>query len=86
MSQERDHLLPMPKAGFDLAEVSFPIVDSGGSLTVRTNRYSTPLRPGMPAQVKLYPAYVEIWHAGQQVGSMNVVTADDDRFLILNTT
>ena len=68
MSRERDHLLPMPKAGFDLAEVSFPIVDSGGCVTVRTNRYSTPLRPGMPAQVKLYPAYVEIWHAGQQVG------------------
>jgi transposase len=68
MLRERDHLLPMPKTGFDLAEISFPIVDSGGCVTVRTNRYSTPLRPGMPAQVKLYPAYVEIWHAGQQVG------------------
>jgi hypothetical protein len=53
--------------GFEAAEVGFPTVDSGGCVTVRTNRYSTPLRPGMAAQAKLYPAYVEIWSEGQRV-------------------
>jgi len=28
---------------------------------VRTNFYSTPLRPGTRPQAKLLPAYVEIW-------------------------
>lgn len=67
MIRERDFLRALPKQGVDLAEVSFPTVDSGGCVTVRTNRYSTPLRPGMAAQAKLYPAYVEIWSEGQRV-------------------
>jgi transposase len=68
MLREREHLLPAPKHGFDLAEVSFATVDGGGCVAVRTNRYSTPLRPGMKAEVKLYPAYVEIWYEGKRVG------------------
>lgn len=67
MIRERDFLRALPKQGVDLAEVSFPTVDSGGCVTVRTNRYSTPLRPGMRTQAKLYPAYVEIWSEGQRV-------------------
>jgi transposase len=67
MIRERDFLRALPKQGVDLAEVSFPTVDSGGCVTVRTNRYSTPLRPSMAAQAKLYPAYVEIWSEGQRV-------------------
>jgi hypothetical protein len=67
MVREREHLSPLPKEGFDLAEVSFPDVDTGGCVPVRTNRYSTPLRPGIEVQVKLYPAYVEVWHEGRQV-------------------
>ena len=67
MIRERDFLRALPKQGVDLTEVSFPTVDSGGCVTVRTNRYSTPLRPGMSAQAKLYPAYVEIWSEGQRV-------------------
>ena len=65
MLRERDFLRPLPKQGMDLAEVSFPTIDSGGCVTVRTNRYSTPLRPGMTANVKLLPAYIEIWSEGQ---------------------
>jgi transposase len=38
MLREREHLIPMPKHGFDLAEVSFPVVDGNGCVTVRTNR------------------------------------------------
>lgn len=68
MLREREHLLPMPKNGFDLAEISFPTVDGHGCVPVRTNRYSTPLRPGTEVEVKLYPAYVEIWHEGRRVG------------------
>jgi transposase len=67
MMREREHLGPLAKEGLDLAEVSFPEVDSGGCVAVRTNRYSTPLRPGVEAQVKVYPAYVEVWHEGRQV-------------------
>ncbi len=67
MVREREHLSPLPKEGFDLAEVSFPDVDTGGCVPVRTNRYSTPLRPGIEVQVKLYPADVEVWHEGRQV-------------------
>ena len=67
MLRERDFLRPLFKQGMDLAEVSFPTVDSGGCVTVRTNRYSTPLRPGMAANVKVLPAYIEIWSEGQLV-------------------
>src|SRR5262249_55983063 len=45
---EREHLLPLPAARFDLAEVSFPQVNSSGCITVRANAYSVPLRPGTP--------------------------------------
>jgi hypothetical protein len=65
--RERGQLRGLAKEGFDLAEVSFPQVDSGGCVVVRTNRYSTPLRPGMQVEAKLYPAYVEIWSEGQRV-------------------
>jgi hypothetical protein len=47
--------------GFDLAETSFPVVDGQGCVKVRTNFYSTPLRPGTRARVQLGPAYVEVW-------------------------
>jgi transposase len=68
MIRERDSLRPLPQQGMDLTEVSFPTVDSAGCVTVRTNRYSTPLRPGMKAHAKLFPAYIEIWSDGQLVG------------------
>jgi hypothetical protein len=61
MAIEREHLLPLPEEGFDLAESSFPVVDGKGCVKVRTNWYSTPLKPGTRARVKLLPAYVEIW-------------------------
>ncbi len=59
---EREHLLALPAEGFDLAETSFPVVDGKGCVKVRTNCYSTPLKPGTQARVKLGPAYVEVWH------------------------
>jgi len=58
---EREHLLPLAAEGFELAETSFPAVDGKGCVKVRTNWYSTPLKPGTRTRVKLLPAYVEIW-------------------------
>ena len=48
MAEERDHLLALPVEGFDLAEISFPIVDGGGCVRIRTNTYSTPVRARDP--------------------------------------
>lgn len=61
MHIEREHLLPLATEGFELAEISFPAVDGKGCVKVRTNFYSTSLRPGTTARVKLLPAYVEVW-------------------------
>jgi len=58
---ERAHLLPLSGEGFELAETSFPMVDGKGCVKVRTNWYSTPLKPGTRCQARLLPAYVEIW-------------------------
>jgi transposase len=62
MQIEREHLLALPAESFDLAETSFPIVDGKGCVKVRTNCYSTSLKPGTQARVKLGPAHVEVWH------------------------
>jgi transposase len=54
-------------AGFDLAEVSFPQVNSLGCVKVKTNAYSVALKAGTPVEVRLRAAHVEIWHAGRRV-------------------
>ena len=62
MRIEREQIPPPLSAeGFELAEISFPTVDGKGCVKVRTNFYSTPLRPVCGLQAKLLPAYVEIW-------------------------
>ncbi|MBI4480379.1 MAG: IS21 family transposase [Acidobacteria bacterium] len=61
---ERKHLLPLASEGFELAETSFPVVDGKGCVKVRTNWYSTPLRPGTRTRARLLPAYVEVWEDG----------------------
>jgi hypothetical protein len=67
MAREREQLRGLPEDGFDIAESSCATVDNGACVTVRTNRYSTPLRPSTRSEAKLYPAYVEIWHEGKRV-------------------
>lgn len=66
---ERDHLLPKPTEGVDLAEPCFPIVDGSGCVKVRLNWYSTPLRPGTKTEVKVYADRVEIRHGGRQTAA-----------------
>jgi transposase len=65
MAEERRHLRPLAAEGFDLAEVSFPQVDAQGCVKVRTNRYSTPLRPGTKTRVRLLASVVEVWQDRQ---------------------
>lgn len=65
MVAEREHLLPLTEPRFDLAEVSFPVVDGLGCVRVRTNAYSAPLRAGTHVEAKVYSTYVEIWHEGR---------------------
>lgn len=67
MAIEREHLLPLPKEGFDLAETSLATVDQKGCVKVRTNWYSAPVKAGLKVQVKVLPAYVEVWHEGRCV-------------------
>jgi transposase len=67
MAIEREHLLPLAEEGFDLAEVSFGLVDGKGCVKVRTNSYSAPVPAGIRVQVKVLPAYVEVWHEGRRV-------------------
>jgi len=64
---EREHLLPLAEEGFDLPEVSFPVVNSLSCVKVKTNAYSVPVKAGRTVQVKLSAASVEIWHAGRCV-------------------
>jgi transposase len=60
MELERPYLLPLAEEGFELEETLFPVVDSKGCVRVRTNWYSTPLRPGVRAMVRVWPTQVEI--------------------------
>ena len=64
---ERDHLLPLPAEGFDLAETTFARVDGLGCVRVRTNAYSAPLPAGTDVRVRVHAATVELWHRGRCV-------------------
>jgi transposase len=64
---EREYLRPFPGEAFELAEHSYPVVDSKGCVKVRNNWYSTPLRAGIQTQVKILPSYIEVWSEGRQV-------------------
>jgi transposase len=65
--EERSHLLPLPKEGFDLAETHTALVDAKGCIKTHLNWYSTPLPAGTKAQVRALPACIQVWHAGTQV-------------------
>jgi transposase len=67
MRVEDPHLLPLAEEDFDLAEVSFPTVNSLGCVKVRTNAYSVPLAAGTTVEAKLLAATLEVWHGGRCV-------------------
>jgi transposase len=64
---EREHLLPLQAEDFELSEESFCRVDGKGCVCVRTNFYSTPLRPSTQVRVRVLPATVEVLHEGRLV-------------------
>jgi hypothetical protein len=65
--EERTHLLPLPREGFDIAESHLGSVDAKGCVKTHRNWYSTPLRAGTRAQVRVLPSVVEVWHTGKRV-------------------
>lgn len=67
MATERDFLLPLAEESFDLAEISFPTVDSKRRVRVRTNWYSVPVEPGTEVEAKVLAGSIELWHQGRRV-------------------
>jgi transposase len=65
MIVEREHLLPVALEGMDLAQTSFPTVNSLGCARVLTNAYSVPLKAGTQVHAKAYASVVELWHDGR---------------------
>jgi transposase len=66
---EREHLLPLAPEGMDLAQTTFPTVNSLGCAKVLTNAYSAPLKAGTQVQAKIYAGIVELWHDGRCVAT-----------------
>lgn len=64
---EREHLRPLAEEGFQLAELSFPVVDGFGCVRVRTNSYSVPARSGSRVEARLYASSVELWQEGERI-------------------
>jgi hypothetical protein len=62
--EERSHLLPLAREGFDLAVTSSPQVDGKGCVKTHLVWYSTPLQAGTKTQVRALPSSVEVWHGG----------------------
>jgi transposase len=67
MMAERERLLPRAAEGFDLADVTFPLVDKQGCVIVKTNAYSVPVKAGTRAEARVYPLHVEVWHGGRRI-------------------
>jgi transposase len=64
---EQPHLLPLQSEDFELAEEYFRKVNNQGCVQAGTNFYSTPLRAGLEARVRVLPSAVEIHHPGRMV-------------------
>jgi hypothetical protein len=67
MAVEREQLLRPAAEGFELADVTFPVVDKLGCVTVKTNAYSVPAQAGSRMEARVYPLHVEIWQGGRRV-------------------
>lgn len=67
MAIEREYLLPLPEEAYELAEVSYPVVDKKGCVKVKSNWYSAPLPAGRRTEVRVLPASIEVWSEGRVV-------------------
>jgi hypothetical protein len=50
-----------------LAGIHYPVVNNSGCVKVLTNFDWAPVPVGVEVEVKVYAAYVEIWHEGKRV-------------------
>jgi hypothetical protein len=64
---EQLHLKPRPVEEFDLSECLRCKVDEQACVRVKHNRYSTPLRPGVEAEVRVDASHVEVRSNGEVV-------------------
>jgi len=69
LEEERTYLLPLPREQFNIAESHVGIVDGKGCVKTHRNWYSTPLRVGTKATVRVLPSFIEVWHSGKRVAS-----------------
>lgn len=67
MLKEQGYLQRLVEEEFEVAEVSFSLVDSKSCVKVRGNWYSVPVRVGLKVRVRILPGYVEAWHEGTLV-------------------
>lgn len=65
--EERGYLLALPKEGFDVAVIHAGQVDAKGCVKTHLVWYSTPLRVGAKAQVRVLPSSIEVWYSGARV-------------------
>jgi transposase len=63
-AHERGQLRSQPGEAFELTERMAVTVDAEACVRVKTNRYSTPLRPGTRVEVYVDAAHVEVRHNG----------------------
>ena len=67
LEEERTYLLPLPREHFDIAQSHVGSVDGKGCIKTHRNWYSTPLRVGTKATVRVLPSFIEVWHGGKRV-------------------
>jgi transposase len=83
MLEERAHLLPLQRDGFDIAESHGGKVDGKGCVKAHRNWYSTPLRVGAKATVRALPSFVEVWQNGKRVAChARTYGVGEQRFLL----
>ncbi|MBV9612028.1 MAG: transposase [Acidobacteriaceae bacterium] len=65
--REQRYLRKRPADDFDLCEKLACTVDGHGCVSVKYNRYSTPLRPGARVEAQVDATYVSVWSEGRRV-------------------
>jgi len=76
---EREHLLPVAPEGMDLAQTTFPTVNSLGCAQGSHQRLPAPLKSRDAGAAKIYASIVELWYDGRCVRPMSVVTAGSSK-------
>ncbi|MBG0831626.1 IS21 family transposase [Planomonospora sp. ID67723] len=67
-AQEQSLLRPLPIEPFEIGRLLTPRVNLHSQITVRTNRYSVPIRlAGHPVRVMLFASHLVVYHKGVEV-------------------